>query len=312
MFNQQNYIKSYSFFRKAFILKGILIVKKVLLSLPLMYSFYAYAGEQNCSADTIAINNFNNFVFAQERPFNDSLKAMNSRTTSQDDYINNTVQTKFDDCGALIELTGHEVVKFSIHDSVSIKSIDMSMKKNGDGWDYKSAFKLSVINQDNVEKTILQQKMNGKFFTDQNGKITEAKDSSYTTTLDKERMLTRAVTTFLTDDKGRLSESNRVSTLENDSVKTAFHYDAKNRLVRMQSDSTVKEFTYDDNDRPLTEKTIEEFFTTETTVTTCNSWNTFGRCTDAEKNITTLIKDEHGGKDSVYNYHANIKYDYVY
>ncbi|UBX49081.1 hypothetical protein LDO51_18435 [Providencia alcalifaciens] len=287
-------------------------MKKVLLSLPLMCSFYAYAGEQNCSADTIAINNFNNFVFAQERPFNDSLKEMNARTTSQDDYINNTVQTKFDNCGALIELTGHEVVRFSIHDTVTVKSIDMIMKKNGRGWEYKVAFRLSVINQDNVENTLLQQKTTGKYLTDPNGKIIEAKDSSYTTNLDKSRILTRADTRFLTDDNGRLSESNRVSTQENDSVKTTYHYDMRNRLIRTQSDSTVEEFTYGDDDRELSNKTIKEFFTTETTVTTSKSWNKFGRCTEAEQTITTLIKDEHGGKDSVYNYHANIKYDYVY
>lgn len=276
-----------------------------------MFSYHAYASEQSCSADIISVNNFNNFVFAQERPFNDPLKEMNLHITSKDNYINNTTQAKFDECGALLTLTTHEVVKFTIKERTLVTSIDATMRKQDNNWVYKTTFKLSILDEGNIETALTQQKINGKYLTDSSGKVIKSEDFSLITVGD-ERRRTKAVTTFLVNENGQLSESNRMSTLENDNVKTTYLYDPKNRLIRMQSDSTVEEFTYGDDDRELSNKTVKEFFTTETTVTTCKSWNTFGRCTQAEQHISTLIKDEHGGKDSVYNHRADVKYDYVY
>lgn len=117
---------------------------------------------------------------------------------------------------------------------------------------------------------------------------------------------------LLIDDKDRLSESNRVSTLKNDSVKTVYNYDDQNRLIKTASDSTTVEFTYGNDNRELSSKKVQKFFTTETTITTCNEWNEFGRCTNARQNISILIKDDKDGKDHIYNHLANIKYDYVY
>jgi hypothetical protein len=53
-------------------------------------------------------------------------------------------------------------------------------------------------------------------------------------------------------------------------------------------------------------------FTTETTTTTCKSWDKFGRCINAQQNISILIKDVKKNRDSVYDHVAEIKYDYVY
>ncbi|MDX7568944.1 hypothetical protein SJ550_26080, partial [Serratia marcescens] len=81
---------------------------------------------------------------------------------------------------------------------------------------------------------------------------------------------------------------------------------------RTLSGTTTGDFTYDNDDRELTSKEVMKSFTTETTTTTCKSWDKFGRCINAQQNISILIKDVKKNRDNVYNHVAEIKYDYVY
>ncbi|OBU11354.1 hypothetical protein [Morganella psychrotolerans] len=48
--------------------------KLFLLCLICGVSYNAYSSEEICSGDMISANDFNNFIFSQEQPFNDSLK----------------------------------------------------------------------------------------------------------------------------------------------------------------------------------------------------------------------------------------------
>ena len=286
--------------------------KSFLICLICGVSYNAYSSEKICSGEVISANDFNNFIFSQEQPFNDSLREINLRIKSKDGYIKNNTHAEFDVCGRLVDLKSNEVVKSLINERVLISTTDTVINGNDKNWDYKMTFKMSAINQeDGIENTFMLQKTNGKFQTDSNGKINKSEDVS-SVFFGKERMSAKAVTTFLTDDKGRLSESNRISTMKNDSVNTIYSYDSESRLIQTRSGLTTEDFTYDDHSRELSSKKVQEFFTTETTVTTCKEWNKFGRCTSAEQNISVLIKGDKSKEDTTYNHHADIEYDYVY
>lgn len=270
-----------------------------------------YAGENNCSAETAAVNAFNNFIFTQERPFNDSVKEMKMRIKSSDDYIDNSSYVKFDDCGRLLILENNKVVKSRIKENVIVNAFNIRINKKDEGWRYNMTFKLSDIDQHGVDNILMMQRMHGKFLTGNDGKITKSEDTSYATFGD-ERIKFKAETRFLSDNKGRLSKSDRVSTQPNDNSNTRYFYDDKDRLIRTQSDSTTEEYTYTDDGKESGSTMVQTFSTTETTVTTCKDWNKFGRCTRAERDITVLIESENGENDSVYKHHAEIDYEYVY
>lgn len=285
--------------------------KLSLLSLMCAFSYNVYAGENNCSAETAAINAFNNFIFTQEQPFNDSVKEMKMHIKSSDDYIVSNAYVKFDDCGRLLILENSKVVKSRIKEKIIVNAFNIRINKKDEGWRYNMTFKLSDIGRHGVDNILMTQRMHGKFLTGKNGKITKSEDTSYAT-LSGERMKFKAETRFLSDDKGRLSKSDRVSTQPNDSSNTRYFYDDKDRLIRNQSDSTTEEYTYTEDGKESGSTMIQTFFTTETTVTTCKEWNKFGRCTRAERDITMLIESEKDKKDSVYKHHAEIDYEYVY
>lgn len=285
--------------------------KLLLLSLMCAFSYNVYAGENTCSEETAAINAFNNFIFTQEQPFNDSVKEMKMHIKSNDDYIESNAYVKFDDCGRLLILENSKVVKSGIKENVIVNAFNIRINKKDEGWRYNMTFKLSGIDQHGVDNTFMLQRMHGKFLTGNNGKITKSEDTSYVT-LGDERMKFKAETRFLSGDKGRLSESGRVSTQPNDSSDTRYFYDDKDRLIRTQSDSATEEYTYTDDGKESGSTMIQKFSTAETTVTTCKEWNKFGRCTRAERDITVLIESENGEKDSIYKHHAEIDYEYVY
>ncbi|WP_250209429.1 hypothetical protein [Morganella morganii] len=283
----------------------------MLLSLMCAFSYNVYAGENNCSAETAAINAFNNFIFTQEQPFNDSVKEMKMHIKSNDDYIESNAYVKFDDCGRLLILENSKVVKSRIKENVIVNAFNIRINKKDEGWHYNMTFKLSGIDQHGVDNTFMLQRMHGKFLTGNNGKITKSEDTSYVT-LGDERMKFKAETRFLSDNKGLLSKSDRVSTQPNDSSNTQFFYDDKDRLIRTQSDTTTEEYTYTADGKVSGSTMVQKFSTTDTTVTTCKDWNKFGRCTRAERDITVLIESEKDKKDSVYKHHAAIDYEYVY
>ncbi|WP_368888448.1 hypothetical protein [Morganella morganii] len=285
--------------------------KLLLLSLIYGFSYNVYAGENTCSAETAAVNAFNNFIFTQEQPFNDSVKEMKMHIKSSDDYIVSNAYVKFDDCGRLLILENSKVVKSRIKENVIVNVFNIRINKKDEGWRYNMTFKLSDIDQHGVDNTFIAQRLHGKFLTDRYGKITKAEDTSYAT-IGKDRLKFQAVTHFVSDDKGRLSKSDRVSTQPNDSSDTRYFYDDKDRLIRTQSDSTTEEYTYTPDGKESGSTMIQTFFTTETTVTTCKEWNEFGRCTRAERDITELIEDKKANKSSVYKHHADIDYEYVY
>ncbi|WP_240182731.1 hypothetical protein [Morganella morganii] len=220
--------------------------KLLLLSLMYAFSYNVYAGENNCSAETAAVNAFNNFIFTQERSFNDSVKEMKIRIKSSDDYIDNSSYVKFDDCGRLLILENNKVVKSRIKENVIVNVVNIRINKKDEGWRYNMTFKLSDIDQHDVDNILMMQRMHGKFLTGNDGKITKSEDTSYATFGD-ERMKFKAETRFLSDNKGRLSKSDRVSTQPNDNSNTRYFYDDKDRLIRTQSDSTTEEYTYTDD-----------------------------------------------------------------
>lgn len=235
--------------------------KLLLLSLMCVFSYNVYAGENTCSAEITAVNAFNNFLITGDRPFNDSLKEMKMHIKSGDDYIDNSAYAKFDDCGGLLILENSKVVKSRIKEHAIVNVVNIRMNKKDENWHYNMTFKLSDIDKHGVDNTFMMQRMHGKFLTDRNGKITKSEDTSYTTIGD-ERMRFKAETRFLSDDRGRLSESGRVSTQEHDSSNTRYFYDDKDRLIRSQSDSVTEEYTYTDDGKESGSTMVQKYSTT--------------------------------------------------
>lgn len=213
------------------------------------------------------------------------------RIESKDDYIKADTQMEFDECGVLLSSRSNKTIRSRINNNVLLTQLNGAIDKNHKNWDYNMTFKMSMIEHDDAQSELITQKMSGSFLTDSNGKIIRSEDTS-DISAGKNQQSGKAITTFSTDEAGRLSGSSRVSTLGNDSGNTVYSYDAKNRLIRTLSGSTTGDFTYDNDDRELTSKEVMKSFTTETTITTCKSWDTFGRCINAQQNISILIKDE--------------------
>lgn len=285
--------------------------KSLLLCLVFIFSSNVHSSEKVCSKDMVSTNAFNNFILVQEQSFNDSLKKSSVHIVSKDDYINNNAYVEFDDCGALLKFRSNRTIKSRNKDNVLVTQFDTAMDKNNKSWDYNMTFKMDLLEQGGATRNLMIQEMSGEFLTGSNGEINKAEDAS-NIIVGKNHESGRAVTTFLIDDKGRLSESNRVSTLKNDNVNTVFNYDSQDRLIQTSSGSTTEEFTYGSDNRELGSKNVQKFFTTETTITTCKDWNKFGRCTNAKQNISILIKDDKGEGEHVYNHLADVKYNYVY
>lgn len=287
-------------------------MKKLLcLCLPIIYSCNVYANEKICPEHLTPINAFNNMILTQDASARKIPKKVSMHIESKDDYIKADTQMEFDECGALLSSRSSKTIKSRINNNVLLTQLQGSIDKNHNNWDYDMTFKMSMIESGADKHALMTQKMSGKFLTDLNGKIIRSEDTS-DISAGKNHQSGKAITTFSTDDTGRLSGSSRVSTLGNDSSNTVYSYDAKNRLTRMISGATTEDFTYDNDDRELTSKEVMKSFTTETTTTTCKSWDKFGRCINAQQNISILIKDVKKNRDNVYNHVAEIKYDYVY
>ncbi len=112
----------------------------LLLSLMCGFAYNVYAGENNCSAETAAVNAFNNFIFMQEQPFNDSLKEMKVHIKSSDDYIDNSAYAKFDDCGGLLILENSEIIKSRIKEHVIVNVFNIRINKQNENWRYNMTF----------------------------------------------------------------------------------------------------------------------------------------------------------------------------
>lgn len=285
--------------------------KLLLLCLPVIYSCNVYSSEKACSENLSSVNTFNNMILAQDSSTKKIPKKVSMRIESKDDYIKADTQMEFDECGALLSSRSNKTISSRINNNILLTQLNGAIDKNHKNWDYNMTFKMSMIEHGDAQSELLTQKMSGSFLTDSNGKIIRSEDTS-DISVGKNQQSGKAITTFSTDEAGRLSGSNRVSTLGNDSDNIVYSYDAKNRLIRTLSGTTIADFTYDNDDRELTSKEVMKSFTTETTTTTCKSWDKFGRCINAQQNISILIKDVKKNRDNVYNHVAEIKYDYVY
>lgn len=285
--------------------------KILLLCLAFTFASDAYSSEKACSRDEVSANAFNNFILVQDQSFNDSLKEVSEHIESSDGYINSNSHVKFGHCGSLLEVRGKKITNAKIKDNSVVTQVDTVLDKKEGGWNYNMTFSISIVEKDGTTKNMMTQEMKGEFLTGSNGRINKSEDFS-DILIGKNHESARAVTTFLIDDKDRLSQSNRVSTLNHDSVNKIYNYNSQNRLIKTSSDSTTEEFTYGSDNRELSSKMVQKFFTTETTITTCNDWNKFGRCTNAKQHISTLIKDDKSKQEHAYNHLADVKYDYIY
>ena len=275
------------------------------------YSYGLQASERDCLNDSLPINAFNNFILYEESISNGSLKEMRVQTKSKDDYLNSDVKVNFDNCGVLLTIEGSKTKKFKNNERVLISASHASVNKRAKGWDYKFSFNMSMIDEEGVEKDILQQQAKGVYLTDDGGKINKTV-GTFNIVVGNEKTKGKSVTTYAFNKDGKLSESKQLGTLETDNSTKKYFYDLNGRLIKTQTESTIEEFSYDETGRELSIKSVAELFTTETNVTTCKSWNELGRCTKAEINTSTLFKGDNGQKDVTRKNHAEVTFDLIY
>lgn len=271
----------------------------------------SFANEANCMKEVVQTNAFNNFILFEEIGPNDSLKEMKVRIKGIDDYLNGDSTVKFDECGALLSMKGNQTKKFKNNDHVLISDSQVSMNKTGKDWDYEFGFKMSIIDKNGKEIDLVQQKVKGQFLTDEKGKINKAIDSS-DTVVSGEETKGSSITKYKVNEDGKVSETIQLGTLPTDNSVKKYFYDEDGRLIKSQTESTTEEFSYDDKGRDLSVTSVQELFTTETSITTCKSWNESGRCTKAEINASTLFKGENGKKDETRTNQAEVTFDLIY
>ncbi len=275
------------------------------------FSYSSHASEAKCLKESAQINAFNNFILYDESLPNDSLKEIRVQVKSKDDYLNSDVKVNFDNCGAVLTMEGSETKKFRNNGQELISTSHVNMNKTAKNWDYKFSFNMSIVDEKGVENQLVQQQSKGTYLTDNAGKIYKTIGTSNIVVGD-EKTNGKSVTTYVTNEDGKLSESKQVGTLDTDNSTKKYFYDRNGLLIKTQTDSTVEEFSYDETGRELSMKSVAKLFTTETSVTTCKSWNEFGRCTKAEINASTFFKGENGKKDETRINHAEITFDLIY
>lgn len=279
--------------------------------LAVLWGNTSQANEPDCPKDAASVNAFNNFILYDESITNDPLKEIKAQTTSKDGYLTGDVNVILDDCGALLTLEGTEIKKSENNGRVLIADSRVNIKKAVKDWDYEYVFKMTIIDENGVESELMQQKMKGKYQTDETGRINKAVDTSEIEYAD-ENMTGKSETSFVINKDGKLSELKRLSTLNNDNSTKKYFYDQNGRLIKTETDTGSDEFFYDETGRELRIKSIKALFTNELSTTTCNAWNDYGRCTKAELNAATVFKGKNSNENKVVKNQADISFDYKY
>ncbi|EPL6275170.1 hypothetical protein N6147_001816 [Proteus mirabilis] len=269
------------------------------------------ANELDCPKDSASVNAFNNFILYDESIANDPLKEASVKTISKNGYLTGDMKVTFDNCGALLTLEGREIKKSENNGRVLISDSRVNLTKAVKDWDYEYVFKMMIVDENGEKSDLMQQKMKGKYETDETGKINKATDVSDVEFAD-ESVTGKSETSIVVNKDGKLSELKRRSTLNEDNSTKKYFYDQNGRLIKTETDSGSDEFFYDEAGRELSMKSIKALFTAELSTTTCKEWNEHGRCTKAELNAATVFKGENGKENKIVKNHADILFNYKY
>ncbi|WP_369064337.1 hypothetical protein [Enterobacter sp. MALB-1] len=286
--------------------------KKLLISLLSLCTFQTYATQ--CTTETFAKNQLNNFILLNEPTRTEVPKSVSITIDSPDGYLRTSVQSNFSQCGELIGGHMKEVKSSTGQNGVFTATSDIQLNKTESGWRIKVDSN-GVIADKNSQKTtqIYRQTLEGMYLLNDKGILSRAVNRSVIAATKPENKDKTVVSTidYAFNSSGLLASATSKGSMPIDNYMIVYSYDSNHRLIKTQSPSTIEEFSYDNEGRELTLSKTQTYFTIEKNLTTCEQWNSHGACTQANVNITITPTDQ-TGKQYVDKHNAvmTAKYEY--
>lgn len=286
--------------------------KKLLITLLSLCTFQTYATQ--CTTETFAKNQLNNFILLNEPTRTEVPKSVSITIDSPDGYLRTSVQSNFSQCGELISGHMKEVKTSTSQNGVFTATSDIQLNKTESGWRIKvdSTGVIADINSQKI-KQIYRQTLEGMYLLNDKGILSRAVNRSVIAATKPENKDKTAFSTidYAFNSLGLLASATSKGSMPIDNYTILYSYDSNHRLIKTQSPSTVEELSYDNEGRELTLSKTQTYFTIEKKLTTCEQWNSHGACTQANVNITITPTDQ-TGKQYVDKHNAvmTAKYEY--
>lgn len=286
--------------------------KKLLITLLSLCTFQTYATQ--CTTETFAKNQLNNFILLNEPTRTEVPKSVSITIDSPDGYLRTSVQSNFSQCGELISGHMKEVKTSTSQNGVFTATSDIQLNKTESGWRIK-VDSTGVIADKNSQKIkqIYRQTLEGMYLLNDKGILSRAVNRSVIAATKPENKDKTAFSTidYAFNSLGLLASATSKGSMPIDNYTIVYSYDSNHRLIKTQSPSTVEELSYDNEGRELTLSKTQTYFTIEKKLTTCEQWNSHGACTQANVNITITPTDQ-TGKQYVDKHNAvmTAKYEY--
>lgn len=286
--------------------------KKLLITLLSLCTFQTYATQ--CTTETFAKNQLNNFILLNEPTRTEVPKSVSITIDSPDGYLRTSVQSNFSQCGELISGHMKEVKTSTSQNGVFTATSDIQLNKTESGWRIK-VDSTGVIADKNSQKIkqIYRQTLEGMYLLNDKGILSRAVNRSVIAATKPENKDKTAFSTidYAFNSLGLLASATSKGSMPIDNYTIVYSYDSNHRLIKTQSPSTVEELSYDNEGRELTLSKTQTYFTIEKKLTTCEQWNSHGACTQANVNLTITPTDQ-TGKQYVDKHNAvmTAKYEY--
>ncbi|WP_345830938.1 hypothetical protein AAGR08_22880 (plasmid) [Pantoea sp. BRR-3P] len=282
-----------------------IIKASALLSLLSLFAFDASSAE--CSPQQVQNNKMNNFILFDEQPSADTPKAIEITIESRDGFIHSSVSAIFSRCGELIKADFANEKNYQTGSRVLTATYSAEINKKEYGWKTNLQFDNAMTDKDSKKRTeLFSQQVEGVVLLGKNGVISKSGERFEAMTGNL-KQIGVANTSYRFDASERLLITDRRSNLRSDNAKTVYEYDARGRLLQKRSASVLDIYSYDQTGRELSLTSTATYFTIEKTVTTCQEWNEFGKCTLAHQRITITTPNARSGVNSIQKHDAILK-----
>ncbi|MFW0973179.1 hypothetical protein [Leclercia pneumoniae] len=286
--------------------------KKLLVTLLSLCTFQTYATQ--CTTETFAKNQLNNFILLSEPTRTEVPKSVSITIDSPDGYLRTSAQSNFSQCGELIGGHMKEVKTSTGQKAVFTATSEIQLNKTEFGWRIQVNSN-GIIADKNSQKTTqaYRQTLEGMYLLNNKGILSRAVNRSVIAATKPENKDKTVVSTidYAFNTSGLLASATSKGSMPIDNYTIVYSYDGNHRLLKTQSPSTIEEYVYDNEGRELTLSKTKTYFTIEKNLTTCEQWNSHGECTQADMNITITPTDQ-TGKQYVEKHNAvmTAKYEY--
>ncbi|WP_225975707.1 hypothetical protein [Kosakonia cowanii] len=238
--------------------------KKLLITLLSLCTFQTYATQ--CTTETFAKNQLNNFILLNEPTRTEVPKSVSITIDSPDGYLRTSVQSNFSQCGELISGHMKEVKTSTSQNGVFTATSDIQLNKTESGWRIK-VDSTGVIADKNSQKIkqIYRQTLEGMYLLNDKGILSRAVNRSVIAATKPENKDKTAFSTidYAFNSLGLLASATSKGSMPIDNYTIVYSYDSNHRLIKTQSPSTVEELSYDNEGRELTLSKTQTYFTIE-------------------------------------------------